>query len=59
MDYGEYYKSDQKKKEDRIFLEFNRRYGIDESDSYAAVRGVANALCVTVIVALFIWVAFF
>jgi hypothetical protein len=60
MKYEEYLKSDQKKSEDRIFLEFNRRHGLDDGrDHIRATQGVINSILIVVAIGVLVWAWFF
>lgn len=60
MEYEEYLKSDQKKDEDRIYLEFSRKHNLGVNDDHLNVaRGILNAFVITIIIGVFIWLTFF
>jgi hypothetical protein len=56
MDYEDYLGSEQKEKEDQVFLEFNRRHGLHVSTAF---DGTIVAVCIAAIIATVAWVAFF
>jgi hypothetical protein len=56
MNYDEYLRSEQKKKEDRVFLEFNKKHGIDPlSHIYATQGTVLTLLMGAAILGLIVW----
>jgi hypothetical protein len=55
MKYEEYLGSEQKKEEDRVFLEFNRRHGADPEEGINAIRGAMLFVMIIMIIGLISW----